>query len=40
MLYITTLHISEFPLALALATAVAFVVFSIVKEKCDERKRA
>ena len=40
MFYLTTLHLNEFHIAAALATAVGFVIFSIVKEKCDERKRA
>jgi hypothetical protein len=40
MLYITSLHLNEFHMAAAVATAIGFVIFSIVKEKCDERKRA
>ena len=40
MLYITSLHINEFHMTVALAVAIVFVIFSIVKEKCDERKRA
>jgi len=27
-------------MAAALAAAIGFVIFSLVKEKCDERKRA
>jgi len=40
MLYMASLHINEIHLAAALATAIGFVLFSIVKEKYDERKRA
>jgi hypothetical protein len=40
MLYITSLHLHEFHMAAAVAAVIGFVIFSIVKEKCDERKRA
>lgn len=40
MLFMTTLHLHEFHIAAVVAAAIGFVIFSIVKEKCDERKRA
>ena len=40
MLYMTSLHISEFQMAAAFAAAIGFAIFSLLKEKCDERKRA
>lgn len=40
MLYMTSLHLNEIHMVAALAAAIFFVVCSIVKEKCDERKRA
>lgn len=40
MLYITSLHSNEIQMAAALAAALGFVIFSVIKEKCDERKRA
>jgi|APIni6443716594_1056825.scaffolds.fasta_scaffold1883467_2 hypothetical protein len=40
MIYYLSLHINEFHMAAALATAIGFVVITIAKEKSDERKRA
>lgn len=40
MLYLMTLHLNEFHLVASLAVAICFVIFSIAKEKSDERTRA
>lgn len=40
MIYLLSLHVNEFHLAAALAVSIGFVIFSIIKEKSDERKRA